>query len=1001
MQQQADQIFLKACEIPEEQHPEFLAKACGDDAQLRELVDRLLSADAEVNQEGRIVGGPAGGWGEAVRQAAADANQEAQEIAAGAADRNLLYGIVALQMNFIGRDALIQAMNQWVLSKTTPIENILVSQGDMGEQTQGLLTALVDKHLEYHAGDAAKSLASLSSVEQLKKDLEPIDDIDLEKSLSILTATSPTAATIAWRDPPKTDNRSRFRVLQPYRQGGLGAVSIAMDQELNRRVALKEVRKEHAHNQGFRERLRIEAEITGRLEHPGIVPVYGLGSHGNGNPFYCMRFIKGDSLKEAISSYHEAKQSMSPTERNLQLRGLLRRFIDVCDAISYAHSRQVLHRDLKPGNIMLGKYGETLVVDWGLAKATGTAETQAEVSEQPIVPRSGSTAAPTVAGSTLGTPEFMSPEQAKGRIDELGPATDIYSLGASLYCLLTGRAPVSADSTQEVLRRVRNGEFPAPRDLNRNIPKPLEAICLKAMQLEQADRYKSADAMARDVERWLADEVVHVYREPTLSRVARTLRKNRTATASIAVGIVVALSGLVAVNTITWQKNRQIAAKNAKIEEQNSELTQINEALVHSQEKLSRSFGSFRTLTAAMISKAERDLSQQPGMDAVRDWLTRKSLEIYQDVQQNWPQEPITNSIDTRVWVSQLYRYTANLNRNRNELEEAFLSYEKSTSMLDNLLIEEPNNPLVRGIISETLRDYALTFARAGKTVQARQHMARALEFSSGMRDQYPEAPNSKRLHATNQVDSAGIEIEEGRLEAALASAMEAQELIAPIVDSPQAKDTDRVVLIFSLIWQAVCRLDSGETRVAAESIDTAVDLCRSIAEDDSLRGFRHLLARALLTKSSVLKADELTDEASQAVSEALQIWQELSHAHPTFWTYEYFRLKARIALAIIGKQEQDNDESIASVSQTIDHLQELVTSHPTDYQILSMLCEAQLAVVQLQTDAGLEEDAGEALAEVTELNEQMQGLFPESQAVEQLKETASELRDQLGALNN
>src|SRR5262249_21765789 len=138
------------------------------------------------------------------------------------------------------------------------------------------------------------------------------------------------------------------------------------------------------------------------------------------------------------------------------LRKLLRRLLDICNAMDYAHSRGVLHRDIKPGNIIVGKHGETLVVDWGLAKATGKAEAESE--ERTLVPRSASGSAETLPGSALGTPAYMSPEQARGDLDSLGPRSDVYSLGASLYCLLTGRPPQEGDDLGEILRRVQRGE---------------------------------------------------------------------------------------------------------------------------------------------------------------------------------------------------------------------------------------------------------------------------------------------------------------------------------------------------------------------------------------------------------------------------------------------------------------------------------------------------------------------------------------------------------------
>ena len=374
-------------------------------------------------------------------------------------DRNLLFGILALQMDFISRDQLVVAMNAWVLDKSKPLGAILVDLKALEPIRRGLLEALVDEHLKQHNNDPHLSLAFLSSIDAVKMDLEKIADVDLQNSLQRACAEKDHDATITRPDATSISTGRRFRILRPHAEGGLGKVYVAHDEELHREVALKEIQNRHADHPESRSRFVLEAEITGGLEHPGIVPVYGLGQYDDGRPYYAMRFIRGDSLKDAIERYHKMDgASRDPSTLALELRKLLGRFIDVCQAMQYAHDRGVLHRDLKPGNIMLGKYGETLVVDWGLAKAVGTHDPDG--SELLLKPASGSGIAKTLPGSAVGTPAFMSPEQAAGRLDQLGPASDVYSLGATLYSLLTGKSSVADKDLGIALQEGARGRFP-------------------------------------------------------------------------------------------------------------------------------------------------------------------------------------------------------------------------------------------------------------------------------------------------------------------------------------------------------------------------------------------------------------------------------------------------------------------------------------------------------------------------------------------------------------
>jgi eukaryotic-like serine/threonine-protein kinase len=453
-----------------------------------------------------------------------------------AADRHLLFGLLSLQVGLIDQAQLVAAFHAWTRAKARPLADHLQALGHLDAEQRGLVEALVAQHLKKHYGDAEKSLAAVGVETSIRRSLAAVADPEINSTLVGLVFDPDGDAdldrTASYAVGAATGSGQRFRVLRPHAQGGLGAVFVARDEELHREVALKQILNRHADDPESQARFLVEAEITGKLEHPGVIPVYGLGHDPSGRPFYAMRLVKGESLKEAVARFHRAKgPGRDPRERALALRRLLGRFIAVCNTIAYAHSRGVIHRDLKPGNVLLGPFGETLVIDWGLAKVVGRPESARDasnpayirfldwlakvvgrpestrdVAEATLRPALADRAGETLPGATVGTPAYMSPEQAAGRPDEVGPASDVYSLGATLYCLLTGRPPVEESDVGRALLRVQRGEILPPRSLNPAIEPALEAICLKAMALKPKDRYHSPRELADTIEVLLASD---------------------------------------------------------------------------------------------------------------------------------------------------------------------------------------------------------------------------------------------------------------------------------------------------------------------------------------------------------------------------------------------------------------------------------------------------------------------------------------------------------------
>jgi tetratricopeptide (TPR) repeat protein len=547
--------------------------------------------------------------------------------------RNLLFGILALQNNFIGRDDLLAAFAAWVADKSRPLAQVLGDRGALDGARRALLEALAAEHLKHHGGDTGASLAAVSSLGSVREDLERLGDTGLHASLAAaasLPAWSGDDSGVSTADLPSSRRAGvRFRILRFHREGGLGRVHVARDEELGRDVALKEIRPDKAAEADLRGRFVLEAEINGGLEHPGIVPVYSLGTYADGRPFYAMRFVEGDSLKEAIEAYHNAHPRPDPTA--VEFRRLLGRFVDVCEAIAFAHSKGVLHRDLKPHNVMLGRYGETLLIDWGLAKATGRREPAgaADAREATLVPPSGSGHEPTLG--VIGSPPYMSPEQAAGEVEAFGPATDVYGLGAILFALLTGEPPVEGTTTEEVLDRARRGLVRSPWALNPRVPRALEAVCLKALAPKPGGRYPTAQALAEDVERWTADEPVSAWREPFTRRAGRWARRHRTAVAGVAVAVLAGLIGLAAVATVQTRARARLADANTRLAEANGRLRAALDressanaatarALVRAREEADKAEAVNDFLTEDLLSQAE------PQHNAVEDRVTLREV---------------------------------------------------------------------------------------------------------------------------------------------------------------------------------------------------------------------------------------------------------------------------------------------------------------------------------------------------------------------------------------
>jgi serine/threonine-protein kinase len=714
--------------------------------------------------------------------------------------------------------------------------------------------------------------------------------------------------------PPATlPPHARFQILRHHARGGLGEVFVARDEELKREVALKEIQERHADNPAARARFLLEAEVTGGLEHPGIVPVYGLGSYSDGRPFYAMRFIRGDSLHDAIARFHREQEALPAGERALRLRQLLGRFVAVCQAVAYAHSRGVLHRDLKPHNVMLGTFGETLVVDWGLAKPTGRAGDGTAGAEPPLQPAGGSGEAATVAGQALGTPAFMSPEQAQGRPDLLGPASDVYSLGATLYALLTGRPPIPGDEAAEVVRKAAAGEVVPPRQMNRHVPPALAAVCRKALALRPPDRYATALALAQDVERWLADEPVSAYREPWWARAARWGRRHKAAAAGAITLLVTAVLAL-AVSTvlISREQGRTEAARQRAL----------------------ANFGKARKAVGEMLTRVSEDkdlLRHLPRMAEVRRRLLEEALAFYQGLSQEDSADPAV-----RAETARAYLLVGDINRALGRHAQAEGALREAVSRFGHLAAEYPGVPGYRNDLADSHNNLGVLLQTAGRLQEAEASCRAALALRQRLAAEHPAVPDYRSGLAGSHHNLGALLGATGRPREAVESYRAALDLQERLADEHPAVDSYRENLAASrnnlgLLLQAAGRLKEAEVSHRA-----ALALWEHLAaEHPAVPDYRSGLAQSHTNLGNLLKDTGRPQGAEESYRAARAVFERLAAEHPAVLVYRQDLASSHHNLGILLKATGRLKEAEEAHRAALELRQRLVHEHPavTDYR--------------------------------------------------------------------
>ncbi len=676
------------------------------------------------------------------------------------------------------------------------------------------------------------------------------------------------------------------------------------DTDLGREVALKELRPEQANNPVVWSRFLEEAKITGQLEHPNIVPVHELVRTGEGRkPFYTMRFVKGRTLSEAINGFHHRR--VEAKFDPLEFGALLGAFLGVCNAIAYAHSRGVIHRDLKPQNVVLGDYGEVIVLDWGLAKLVERPE---ETLTPAVALAPDADRGETVEGQILGTPAYMSPEQAEGRLDSVDRRSDIYGLGAILYEILAGQPPFGGDGIADVLRKVATDAPAPPRSLCPPTPPPLEAVCLKALAKRPADRYASARDLADEVRHYLADEPVSAYPEPAIAKLSRWGRRHRTLVAAASLLLITAVAGLSVGTVLLSQANarterqRQLAEVSFQKAEANFRkareavdeyFTKVSESkllnvpglqplrkdLLESARKYYEQFlrdrGTDRTVRADAAQAWYRLglIESEVGTEAEAAKRLQQAVAMYEALARDYPGE-----------LNYSYRLAIALNdlSNRQYMlgldSDALRTMQRSIEIRRHVAMENPRVPDGQKGLGTSLMNCGYLLERTGRAAESMPLYNEARDLYERLIRDHPDVADYRHRLSTVFRNIAGLHEKSGRLDEAFKAAGSCRDLLEGVVRDHPEDLNFRYSLAWTMHW--IGSFHHFRTDRHAEAIPyyrRAIELLeRLVRENPEVRTYPPTLANTYCYLGQVLREAGNEPEVSDLSRKALALFERI-----------------------------------------------------------------------------------------------------------------------------
>jgi tetratricopeptide (TPR) repeat protein len=752
-----------------------------------------------------------------------------------------------------------------------------------------------------------------------------------------LSTAAPAPESCSPPDPPSARLFGDYELLEEIGRGGMGVIYKARQLSLNRLVALKMVGVGEFASPTMVHRFHLEAEAAANLHHPNIVPIYETGAH-HGQHFFSMKLIDGAGVDRFLTKtgfyfrHSPGADDSPPRARQEQIARLIAK---VARAVHHAHQHGVLHRDLKPGNVLLDRQGEPHLTDFGVAKVLGEADS-----------------ALTATGAIVGTPSYMAPEQAAGHSKRTTTAADIYSLGAVLYAMLTGRPPFRADTAVATLRQVIELEPTPPTTFNDALDRDLATICLKCLEKEPPRRYPSASALADDLDRWLRHEPILARPATSVDRARKWVRRNPVVAAlvtALGLALVVGFSAVLWKQRQTERAYRQVAAT------LHQSLDIILKQLTLMTDDRRQTGADVYTLRVELAESSARlldDFSRQDSLAPIYDLRRAAAYHTIAEAQNTLARnaEAITNALKARNLYQSLA--TRRIGLPASAVQQAACSR----------------------LLGKVLRF-------SGRLIEAERFHRESIDICERLVSESPADPTAHHQLAGNRGAFANLLFEVGRSPEARALYRAAVAgLQTALALAPHDTDGQRELVrtVRNLETYLVRWPDEGDAAERTNQLRRALPAARQLAREqtplpDDLANLASLLC-LLGEQQRRLGAHA---EAEQSLQESLRLWNQLVADFPIVPKYQMGQAAIHECLGRLWMTQNRMDAAQPFIEKAVGMLHQRLKWFPKEFEAMQYLAQTHAGNAALHQSAGRRQSARDSIHAAISWNEAALKLRP------------------------